>query len=93
MVFEHVLEENVEQHVLKAKATIVSLLKVFGNLMKLGMLYTRAMLVFVKDASLYLLTTATTAERREIVITSAKHESERSTTASESAIYKEHVIH
>ena len=49
------------------------------------------MLVFVKDASLYLTNHSHERRRREIVITSAKHEAERSeasTTAMEGAIYK-----
>ena len=44
-------------------------------------------LVFVKDASFYFTSRGHDCRRREIVITSAKHEAER-TIASEGAIYK-----
>ena len=44
-------------------------------------------LVFVKDASLYFTSRGYEHRRREIVIASAKHETERS-NASEDAIYK-----
>ena len=53
----------------------------------------KAKLVFVKDASLYFTNGGHEHRRREIVITSANHESERSeawksSTASEGGIYK-----
>ena len=48
----------------------------------------RCELVFVKDASLCFTSCGHKSQRREIVITSAKHEAERNTTASKSAMYR-----
>ena len=51
----------------------------------------RYFIVFVKDASRYITSRGHERRRRDIVITSAKHEAERSennTSTSEGAIYK-----